>query len=156
MRTLGDLIDFAESLLPTMGGRARKLKLKIPIFSPGRIGGSPSVEVHDLSLGFDHDQGQLFVCTEQLLSPLSREEIAAIQKSVSMGQSYHAYQQYKAMMKDRVDLVDLLTSTRDSVLSSYLAAVANGDEGKADQLSFVLAKIDTEVGAKPRKRKTVN
>lgn len=156
MRTLGDLIDFAESLIPTMGGRARKLKLKIPIFSPGRIGGSPSLDVHDLALGFDHDQGQLFVCTEQLLSPLSREEIAAIQKSVSMGQSYHAYQQYKAMMKERADLVDLLASTRDSVLATYRAAVAIGDEGKADELGLVLAKIDAEAGVKRGKRKTVN
>ncbi|WP_408602231.1 hypothetical protein [Pseudomonas sp. PLMAX] len=156
MRTLGDLIDFAESLMPSMGGRVRKLKLKIPIFSPGRIGGSPSLDVHDLSLGFDHDQGQLFVCTEQLLSPLSREEIAAIQKSVSMGQSYHAYQQYKAMMKDRSDLVDLLASTRGSVMSSYRAAVASGDEGKADELASVLAKIDAEVGGRPGKRKAVN
>lgn len=156
MRTLGDLIDFAESLMPTMGGRVRKLKLKIPIFSPGRIGGSPSLDVHDLALGFDHDQGQLFVCTEQLLSPLSREEIAAIQKSVSMGQSYHAYQQYKVLMSERADLVDLLVSTRESVLSTYRAAVASGDEGKADELGVVLAKIDAESRVRPRKRKTVN
>lgn len=156
MRTLGDLIDFAESLMPTMGGRVRKLKLRIPIFSPGRIGGSPSLDVHDLALGFDHDQGQLFVCSEQLLSPLSREEIAAIQKSVSMGQSYHAYQQYKVMMKDRADLVDLLVSTRDSVVSSYLAAVSTGDEERADELSLVLAKIDAEAGPKPGRRKAVN
>lgn len=156
MKTLGDLIDFAESLMPSMGGRVRRLKLRIPIFSPGRIGGSPSLEVHDIALGFDHDQGQLFIGTGQQLSPLSYQEIGAIQKSVSMGQSYHAYQQYKAWMKERSDLVELLESTRDSVMASYREAVAIGDEAQADELNIVLSKINAEVVGRSNKRCAVN
>lgn len=155
MRTLGDLLDFAESLIPTLGGRVRKLKLKIPIFSPGSLGGTPSLDIHDLSLGFDHDQGRLFFCTEQQLSALSREEISAIQKSVSMGQSYHAYQQYKAMRAEHATLVDLLASTRESVAVNYRAAVHVGNECQADELAQVLAKIDAEMGVGRGRRKAV-
>lgn len=45
--------------------------------------------------GFDWDNGTIFLEPESPLTLLTPEDVAAIHKSVSLGQSWHSYQDYK-------------------------------------------------------------
>lgn len=78
-------------------GKGRHLKLCIPVFRPGWLGGTPCVEVKDIQLGFDWDASKVMLVTEEQLTTLSPEDVAAIHESVRKGQSWHAYQAYKEM-----------------------------------------------------------
>lgn len=71
------------------------LELRIVVQSQGSVGGTPSVAVSNVQAGFDWDSGKLLIYPEQVLTALTPEDIAAIRESVSRGQSWHAYQQYK-------------------------------------------------------------
>jgi hypothetical protein len=77
----------------------RPMKLAIVVQSQGSIGGTPCVEVDSMQAGFDWDAGKLMIYPAQPLSQLSPEEVAAISESVSKGQSWHAYQAYKAQQE---------------------------------------------------------
>lgn len=85
----------------TEEGRGRHLKLCIPVFQPGAIGGTPCVMVKDIQSGFDWDQGRVMLTTEEHLTVLSPENVAAIRDSVRRGQSWHAYQAH-CVMNDKL------------------------------------------------------
>ena len=70
---------------------------RVPIhaFSPGAVGGRPTVDVKSASIGFDWDRGQLILTPEQPVALLTAEQVEAVVQSVRAGQSWHAYQQYK-------------------------------------------------------------
>ncbi len=75
----------------------RDMVLCIPVFQPGSIGGTPSVTLKGIVSGFDWDQGRVMLTTDEHLTVLSAEDVAAIHDSVRRGQSWHAYQAHCAM-----------------------------------------------------------
>lgn len=73
----------------------RPHKVAVEVFEPGRIGGTPCSEVTHIHAGFDWNAGTVLITTAEKLTRLSEEEVADIRKSVSLGQSWHAYQAHK-------------------------------------------------------------
>lgn len=73
----------------------RPIKLAVEVFEPGRIGGTPCSEVKYLNPGFDWNAGTLLIVPSEPLTRLSAEDVAAIHASISKGQSWHAYQEFK-------------------------------------------------------------
>lgn len=65
----------------------------IQTYSPGRIGGSPCVNIKNVNVGFDWDQGKVFLTPETPLTVLSTDDIVAIRESVSKSQSWHSFQE---------------------------------------------------------------
>jgi len=92
-----DAIPRLQEALNQRGGR--RLKLCIPVFRPGSIGGTPCVDVEDIEVGFDHNSGKVMLHAEKRLTLLSSEDVEAIHTSVRAGQSWHAYQAHLAMDK---------------------------------------------------------
>lgn len=90
----------------------RPLKLVIPLFSPGKVGGQAYAEVNGIFPGFDWDAGKVFLTSEKPLTQLSPEDVAAIRTSVSMGQSWHAYERYKKQKAKEDRVKELLTKVR--------------------------------------------
>lgn len=76
----------------------RPHKLAVQVFDPGRIGGTPCSEVTGIHVGFDWNAGTVLISTAEQLTRLSPEDIEAIRKSVSMSQSWHAYEAHKATL----------------------------------------------------------
>lgn len=74
--------------------RSRK-RLVVPVSSPGSIGGTPCVPVSTIDVGFDWDNEKLLLRTESPLTILSSEDLSALHKSASKGQSWHTYQMLK-------------------------------------------------------------
>lgn len=74
-------------------------KFMIPIFKPGTLGGTPSIEITSISLGFDWNQDAAFAETGEELTTLNTVEISAIIESVRKGQSYHAMKQIEDLQQ---------------------------------------------------------
>lgn len=66
----------------------------IPIYQPGRLGGQFAVPVTHINLGFDWDQGKLFMESDEKLTLLSAEEVEDIRKHVALGQNRESHQRY--------------------------------------------------------------
>lgn len=75
--------------------RLQKSRVYIPVHNPGTIGGSPCSAVTGAYGGIDWDSGKVFLSTQHSLSLLSEQEVKAVSESVSRGQSWHAYQDWK-------------------------------------------------------------
>lgn len=73
----------------------RPIKLAVEVFEPGRIGGTPCSMVKYLNPGFDWNAGTLLIVPSEPLTRLSTEDVEAIRQSISKGQSWHAYQEFK-------------------------------------------------------------
>lgn len=86
------------------GQKMLDCKVRLLIHSPGAIGPSPSVAVINAQYGFDWDTGTFHLATQEKLTTLSPEDVAAIRSSVSKGQSWHAYQSQKALRERIAEL----------------------------------------------------
>jgi hypothetical protein len=62
------------------------------------MGGTPCSVVTGIHAGFDWNAGTLLISTAEQLTRLSPEDVEAIRKSVSLGQSWHAYEAYKVQV----------------------------------------------------------
>jgi hypothetical protein len=51
----------------------------IPVYRVGSVGGTPSVVVKSLSVGFDWDRGKIFINPESRLREIDRDEIKSLQ-----------------------------------------------------------------------------
>lgn len=98
----------------------RQLKLCIPVFRPGALGGTPCVDVIDINAGFDWDARKVMLTGETQLTTLSPEEVADIRTSVSKGQSWHAYQAHKAM-KEKLDAAEARADALQAELDALRA-----------------------------------
>ena len=113
--------------------------LVVEVFSPGSIGGTPCVVVEHLQAGFDWDSGKVLLRTQQPVTALTPEQVADIQASARLGQSWHANeavrkrtQQMKAaeaqrdgayaILKDLVALVNGPDSTGETVIDAMKLA----------------------------------
>jgi len=104
--------------------RRRPLEMKIAIFRPGSLGGTPCVGVETVAGGFDWDAGKLMIYPSEPLTALSPEEVADIRKSVAGGQSWHAYQQHK----EQQDKIKAAEQARDKAQELLARFVAHFDE----------------------------
>lgn len=93
----------------------RKLDLFVKVFNPGALGGTPCVEVKHIDAGFDWDAGKIMIETHTVLTTLTSEDIAAIRKSVSGGQSWHAYQSYKKQA-ERIKILEAEIASLKAIL----------------------------------------
>lgn len=98
----------------------RGLKLVIPVVSQGSLGGQPCVEVKDIVAGFDWDAGKLIISPASPLTTLTPEQVEDIRKSVADGQSWHAYQSYKASQEK----LKTIEARRDELLASLKSMCA--------------------------------
>lgn len=92
--TLSDALAVLEHA-KISGKMGKELQLKVRVHSPGKVGGSACVSVTGMYLGFDWDARKVLIYTDKPLTALSPEDVAAINKSVKEGQSWHAFQQHK-------------------------------------------------------------
>ena len=75
----------------------RPMRVVVRRFAPGAMSGHGTTDVVSLSAGFDHYAGRLVLHTAEPLTALNAEQVAAIEKSVRAGGSWHAYQANKAL-----------------------------------------------------------
>ncbi|HAL3689938.1 TPA: hypothetical protein RO995_004469 [Escherichia coli] len=87
--------ELVNRILSNNHSHRRDMDVTIVVYSPGRIGSTPSVEVQSIQAGFDWDAGQVMIFPAQPLTTLTPEQVADITDSVRNGQSWHAYQEYK-------------------------------------------------------------
>lgn len=87
-----------------------ELKLRIVVYRPGCIGGTPKVDIERIQLGFDWDAGSVLLFPVTPLSALSQEEKAAILANANSAQTHHAYQQYKRIKELEAEVASLKTA----------------------------------------------
>lgn len=80
----------------------REMELSIRVLAPGSIGGAPCVAVKDIQIGFDWDHGKILLEPEIPLTRLSADDVLAIKEDAKKGQSWSAFQKYKAM-RDEIE-----------------------------------------------------
>ena len=80
----------------------REMELCIRVLAPGSIGGAPCVAVKDIQIGFDWDHGKILLEPEIPLTRLSADDVLAIKEDAKKGQSWSAFQKYKAM-RDEIE-----------------------------------------------------
>jgi hypothetical protein len=144
--------DFSE-LITSLGGESCELKVILPIFSPGKVGGRAGLPVTALDVGFDHDRGKLFLRLDKDVSILTAKQKAAILKSVNRGSSWHAYEQHKAMKARMAEETDrknaLLLAARASVQNDLnRVGWLGGTDEERTRLSALLDGIDAELAPK--------
>ncbi len=106
--------------------------LSVEVYAPGTVGGSPTVPVIGLALGFDWDSGKLIIRPEKQLTQLTPDQVESIVKSVREGNSWHAYERYKqhkAREKELSDQLASVTAQRDELLGllrKFFDAYENG------------------------------
>jgi hypothetical protein len=93
---LQDAITTLQEIAKRAGDRAESLVLSVATFGPGNIGGTPKSLVKSIEEGIDWDANSVILRAEADLTALTNEEKAEIRESVKKGQSWHAYQQYRA------------------------------------------------------------
>lgn len=90
------VLDAIQALTSIQQGADRRdHKLVIALHAPGSVGPSPSVAVERIDVGFDWNAGQVIFKPVEPLTRLTAEQVVAIEKSVRLGQSWHAYQSYQ-------------------------------------------------------------
>lgn len=128
----------------------RPMTLAVVIQSQGSIGGTPCVEVGNIQAGFDWDAGKLMIYPARPLTQLSQEDVAAIRKSVSKGQSWHAYQAYKAQQEKlkamQIQRDQALTDLIDAAAQLRAYEILHRAKGTAD--STARAEVNVELAAR--------
>lgn len=115
--TAAQALDHLERI-KSVSPRKMDAVLSVEVYAPGTVGGSPTVPVIGLRLGYDWDSGKLIIRPEKLLTQLTQEQVQAIEKSVRDGQSWHAYERYKehkAVEKELSDQLASVTAQRDEL-----------------------------------------
>jgi hypothetical protein len=82
-------------------GSSRPWRLVIRKHNPGGMSGHGTTEVQSIAAGFDWEAGRVVITPAKPLTELSPEQIAAIEKSVREGGSWHAYQA-QVRLRDRI------------------------------------------------------
>jgi hypothetical protein len=131
----------------------RPHKLAVQVYDPGRIGGTPCSEVTGIHVGFDWNAGTVLISTQEPLTRLSAEDVEAIRKSVSLGQSWHAYEAYKVQKAKEDALVTEVTTLKALLLKAQtnLTGMAgalkdmdeyNDLEGELETVSDLVDRIE--------------
>lgn len=96
---LSDLINIANN---HRANDRDDYDVKIVLDSYGHIGGTKTEDVKYVSFGFDWDNGKFLITPENTLTSLTKEQLEEIHQSMKKGNSWHAYQNYKAQ-KTEID-----------------------------------------------------
>ena len=108
-----------------MGG-SRRWRLVVRKFNPGGMSGHGTTEVDSIAAGFDWEAGRVILTPARPLTELTPEQVAAIEKSVRAGGSWHAYEAQKKL-RERA----LKAEARVAELESELD-VARGVKGEGN------------------------
>ena len=76
---------------------SRPLRLVIRKHNPGGMSGHGTTEVQSIAVGFDWEAGRVILTPARPLTELTPEQVAAIEKSVRAGGSWHAYEAQKKL-----------------------------------------------------------
>lgn len=76
---------------------SRPLRLVIRKHNPGGMSGHGTTEVASIAVGFDWEAGRVIIHPAKPLTELTAEQVAAIEKSVRGGGSWHAYEAQKKL-----------------------------------------------------------
>lgn len=81
LEELKRMVDFAYDRATGYASRdnPESYKIVIPVYRVGSVGGTPSVDVKNISIGFDWDNGKIFVNPESRLREIDRDEIKSLQ-----------------------------------------------------------------------------
>lgn len=96
-----------------------------------RIGGTPTVGVKAIHAGFDWDSNTILIYPEEQLTRLTPDEVAAITKSVSKGQSWHSYQQFKKYREQLAEATEEINRLR-----AELGRYQNNGRGNAKTRNY--------------------
>lgn len=92
-------------------------RIAVPVELPrSTIGARPTVQLVDLSLGFDWDKGTLFLHPEQPLTPLTSAELEEIKRCRAEGQSWVMYKALERWTHERDDLLDVINRLRQALM----------------------------------------
>lgn len=136
-----------DRVIVECGKRSGDFDLVVRVHRPGSIGGTPCAAVEDVQFlgitsvdkGFDWDQNKVILTLTQELTPLSRDEVDQISKSVSMGQSWHAMKDYQRHRDEVNQLKMLIQSSIKSVERDILTHEEGSDE--ASRLNKLLEAL---------------
>lgn len=96
----------------------RPLSIEVLVNSPGSIGKSPAVEIVQLAEGIDWNAGRLLLHPSRPLTVMTPEQLKEVSKSVSLGQSWHAYQAWKARDAREVQLLERISALESQLLAA--------------------------------------
>lgn len=80
------------------------VNLVIPVFNPGTLGGSPCVDVQEVNIGFDWDNGKLFLVPNCSLTVLTAEQMSDVQQCAKVDQSPNSYKMHKRIKELEAEL----------------------------------------------------
>ena len=76
--TLEELKEFLEHALRHQRHDPTAMQIGIVVQTAGSVGGTPTVGVKNLSIGFDWDNGKILIYPDKDLREIGRDEIKAI------------------------------------------------------------------------------
>ena len=101
-------LDFKSQLdrIHEVSREFENLKVCIKVERVGAVGSSPTVEVKNVSAGFDWDKGKLIIYPESLLREVDRDELDMINKKMKeAGWNYYEFSNLKrenAKLKQKI------------------------------------------------------
>lgn len=114
--TLEDMLN--EIGTNELNDRDKKRTISIVVASEGLMGGTPTVEVKQASLGFDFDSQKVLIFPEQPLTALTPENLEDISKSVNDSHSFHTRQLLKEGHEREKKLHQFLKDLDQSTMTS--------------------------------------
>lgn len=102
--TVSAAIDLLTRISNTQAHNGERT-IAVRLHKPGSIGGTPCAPVVELHAGIDWDSGRVLLTLDRQVTDLTEEQVAAILESVRKGQSWHSYQQYKELRRERAALL---------------------------------------------------
>jgi hypothetical protein len=84
--------------LPAVG-RPSKCRVCVVTHQPGRLGGTPGVDIKGVNLGFDWDANRVLLVPEQDIIPIDSRDAQAITAEAKKVNSPAGYAAYKRIMQ---------------------------------------------------------
>lgn len=109
---------------------SRPWRLVIRKHNPGGMSGHGTTEVESIAAGFDWEAGRVVIHPAKPLTELTPEQVAAIEKSVREGSSWHAYEAQKKL-RERAMKAEARVAELELLLAAHPGqdGGAKGDEG---------------------------
>ncbi len=98
------LKDFLEKIRPDN----LENEVEIVIESQGSIGGTPTVKIKNIQVGFDWDNKKILIYTDTPVIKLTQEELEDVRKSLKQAHSFHTRPLINALLEMRqfIDSLD--------------------------------------------------
>lgn len=108
--------QFAQVIARALDGRGVR-RVVIPVkCAHATIGSTPSVPVVAASLGFDWDQGTLFIDPQTPVTLLAPEDLENMKLARKEGQSWAVQRAYERWQVEKDDLVETINKLRTTLL----------------------------------------